>query len=26
LKEASEDKDALVATIRRLYGINGEEK
>jgi glutamyl-tRNA reductase len=26
LKEASEDKDAIVATIRRLYGINGEEK
>ena len=26
LKEASEDKDAMVATIRRLYGINGEEK
>jgi len=26
LKEASEDKDALVATIKRLYGINGEEK
>lgn len=26
LKEASEDRDAMVATIRRLYGINGEEK
>jgi glutamyl-tRNA reductase len=26
LKEASEDKDAMVATIRRLYGIDGEEK
>ncbi len=26
LKDASEDKDAMVATIRRLYGINGEEK
>jgi glutamyl-tRNA reductase len=26
LKEASEDKDTIVATIRRLYGINGEEK
>lgn len=26
LKEASEDKETVVATIRRLYGINGEEK
>jgi glutamyl-tRNA reductase len=25
LKESSEDKDALVATIRKLYGINGEK-
>ncbi|MDP2168757.1 MAG: glutamyl-tRNA reductase [Thermodesulfovibrionales bacterium] len=24
LKEASEDKDALIAMIKRLYGINGE--
>jgi glutamyl-tRNA reductase len=24
LKEDSEDKDALIATIKRLYGINGE--
>jgi glutamyl-tRNA reductase len=26
LKDASEDKDIMVAIIRRLYGINGEEK
>ncbi len=26
LKESSEDKDAMVAMIKRLYGINGEEK
>jgi glutamyl-tRNA reductase len=26
LKDASEDKDAMVAMIKRLYGINGEEK
>lgn len=26
LKDASDDKDTMVATIRRLYGINGEEK
>jgi len=25
LKESSEDKDALVATIKKLYGINGEK-
>ncbi len=25
LKEDSEDKDILIATIRRLYGINGEK-
>ncbi len=26
LKEDSEDRDILIATIKRLYGINGEEK
>lgn len=26
LKEDTEDKDILIATIRKLYGINGEEK
>ncbi|HET6516051.1 MAG TPA: glutamyl-tRNA reductase [Thermodesulfovibrionales bacterium] len=26
LKEETEDKDILIATVRRLYGINGEEK
>ncbi|HXX58466.1 MAG TPA: glutamyl-tRNA reductase [Thermodesulfovibrionales bacterium] len=26
LKEDAEDKDMLVATIKRLYGINGEEE
>jgi glutamyl-tRNA reductase len=26
LKDASEDKDIMAAIIRRLYGINGEEK
>ncbi len=26
LKEDTEDKDVLIATIRRLYGINGEEE
>jgi glutamyl-tRNA reductase len=26
LKEDPEDKDLLIATIKKLYGINGEEK
>ena len=26
LKDSSEDKDIMVATIRKLYGINGEQK
>jgi hypothetical protein len=25
LKDSSEDKDTLVAIIRKLYGINGEK-
>jgi glutamyl-tRNA reductase len=25
LKEDSEDKDIIIATIRRLYGIDGEK-
>lgn len=26
LKEEPEDKDLLIAIIKKLYGINGEEK
>jgi glutamyl-tRNA reductase len=26
LKEDPEDKDLLIAIIKKLYGINGEEK